>query len=85
MLICDDSEDPERDDVLNNLQQFSHVDDRTLQFVEVNLSACTSVKFIVILLTAKTIFTSPFVTSSRVMHKEYDTSTLFCTKEGVAI
>lgn len=37
MLICDDSEDPERDDVLNNLQQFSHVDDRTLQFVEQKL------------------------------------------------
>ena len=44
MSICDDSEDPERDNVLNNLQQFCHVDDRTIQFVEVNLSACTNVK-----------------------------------------
>ena len=48
MSICDDCEDPERDDALSNLQQFSHFDDRTIQFVEVHLSACASVEFFII-------------------------------------
>ena len=36
MSICDESEDPERDDTLVKLQQFSNFDDRSVQFVEVN-------------------------------------------------
>ena len=45
MSICGDSEDAERDDVLNNLQQFSHVDDRTIQFVEVNVQVWNLLSF----------------------------------------
>ena len=44
MSICDDVEDTERDDALSNLQQLSHFDDRTVQFIEVNRYACISVK-----------------------------------------
>lgn len=40
LSICDDVEDPDRDTALKKLQQFSHFDDRTVQFIEVY---CTSI------------------------------------------
>jgi len=39
MSICEDSEDIDRDDLLVKLQQLSHFDERTVQFVEVSSSA----------------------------------------------
>ena len=35
MSICNEAEDLERDNLLIDLKQFSQVDDRTIQFVEV--------------------------------------------------
>jgi len=58
MSICQDAEDQERDDALFKIQQLSHFDDRTVQYVEVGLMlmhACHAC----VALTAKVISTGP--------------------------
>ena len=54
--ICNDPEDLERDDALSNLQQFSHFDDRAVQFVEVIYLLIPSVNFITSFVNSKNYF-----------------------------
>ena len=38
MSICNEAEDLERDNILIELKYFSNFDDRSIQFVEVNIT-----------------------------------------------